>query len=78
MAPTLLVFFEPAVQHVGIHAMLSSYGGNGNTGLLAGCHQFGLELAGVGAVGTSGRILGEAWVFEHGVHDGLRAHDLAR
>ena len=28
--------------------------------------------------GTSGRILGEVWVFEHGVHDGLRAHDLAR
>jgi len=29
-------------------------------------------------VGASGRILGKVWVFEHGVHDGLRAHDLAR
>jgi hypothetical protein len=35
-------------------------------------------LARVGAMGTPGRISGKVWFFEHGVHDGLRAHDLAR
>ena len=74
----MLVFFEPAVQHVGIHAMLPGYGCNGRTGDLAGRYQFCFELGCVGTVGASGRILGEVWVFEHGVHDGLRAHDLAR
>ena len=78
MAPTLLVFFEPAVQHVGVHAMLPGYGSNGCPRALAGRYQFSFELGCVGTVGASGRILGEVWVFEHGVHDGLRAHDLAR
>jgi hypothetical protein len=32
---------------------------------------------GSSAVGASGRILSKVWVFEHDVHDGLRAHDLA-
>jgi len=78
VAPTLLVFFEPAVQHVGVHAMLPGYGSNGCPRALAGRYQFSFELGCVGTVGASGRILGEVWVFEHGVHDGLRAHDLAR
>jgi hypothetical protein len=72
------MFFEPAVQHVGIHAMAPGYGRNGSAWLLAGRHQFRFELACVGPVGTSGRISGKVWFFEHGVHDGLRAHDLAR
>jgi hypothetical protein len=29
-------------------------------------------------VRTTSRIFGGGWFFEHGVHDGLRAHDLAR
>ena len=72
------MFFEPAVKHVGIHALASGYGSNGSTRLLAGRHQLGFELACVGPVGTPGRISGKVWFFEHGVHDGLRAHDLAR
>ena len=58
--------------------MASGYGGNGSTRLLAGRNQFGFELACVGPVGAPGRISGKVWFFEHGVHDGLRAHDLAR
>ncbi len=72
------MFFEPAVKHVGIHTMVSSYGSNGSTRLLAGRHQLGFELACVGPVGTPGRISVKVWFFEHGVHDELRAHYLAR
>ena len=56
--------------------MAPGYGSNGSTRLLAGRHQFGFELTCVGPVGTPGRISGKVWFFEHGVHDGLRAHDL--
>lgn len=58
--------------------MLPGYGSNGCPRALAGRYQFSFELGCVGSVGASGRILGEVWVFEHSVHDGLRAHDLAR
>lgn len=58
--------------------MTSGYGGNGSTWLLASRHQLGLELACVGPVGAPGRISAKVWFFEHGVHDVLRAHDLAR
>ena len=72
------MFLEPAVQHVGVHAMASGYGRDGGCGLLAGRYQFGFELAGIGAVSTPGGISGKVGVFEHDVHDGLRARDLAR
>jgi hypothetical protein len=58
--------------------MLPGYGSDGNTGDLAGRYQLSFELGCVGTVDASGRILGKVGVFEHGVHDGLRAHDLAR
>ena len=51
---------------------------NGNAWLLAGRHQSGFELGRVGPVGAPRRITRNVWVFEHGVHDSLRAHDLAR
>ena len=72
------MFLEPAVQHVGVHAMLPGYGRNGGSWLLARRHQFSFELAGVGAVGAPDRISGKVGGFEHGVHDGLRERDLAR
>ena len=47
--------------------MLPGYSGN-----------VSFELSYVGAVGTPDRIASKVGFFEHGVHDGLRAHDLAR
>ncbi len=66
------------MQHVGIHAMASGYGRDGGARLLAGRYQFGFDLTGVGAVAAPGGISGRVWFFEHDVHVGLRAHDLAR
>ena len=65
------MLLEPAVQHVGVHAVLQGYCGNGRVRLLAGHYQFGLELARVGAVGRPIRISRKVWFFEHGVHGGL-------
>ena len=73
---TLAVFLEPAVQHIGVHAVLQGDRGNRGAGLLASRHQFGLELWGVGAVRTPHRIAGCLRDFEHHVHGRLRAHDL--
>ena len=78
MACALGMFFEPAVQHVGVHPVLPGQRCDGNTGLLARRHQLGLELWRVGPVCAMGRAYRRRRVFEHGVHDGLRAHDLAR
>lgn len=44
---TLAVFLEPAVQHIGVHAVLQGDRGNRGAGLLASRHQFGFELRGV-------------------------------
>lgn len=41
------MFPEPAMQHIGVHAMLTCRGGNGCAGLLAGGNQLGLELRAV-------------------------------
>jgi hypothetical protein len=48
------MFFEPAVQDIGVHPMFPSQCRYGNTGLLAGRYQFGFELRRVGPVGASG------------------------
>ena len=40
--PAALMLLEPAVQYVGVHAMLPGQGGNGNAGLPTSGHQFGL------------------------------------
>ena len=78
MAATALVFLEPAVQHVGVHALLARQCRDGSTGLLACLHQLGLELRRVGPMRAPGRVSGNLCFFEHGVHDLLRAHYLAR
>ena len=43
----LTVLFEPAMQHVGIHAVFTRRGGNRCAGLLACSDQFSLELRAV-------------------------------
>ena len=78
MTAAAIMFLQPAVQHIGVHAVLTGQCRDGCTGHLAGRHQLGLELGRVGSMGAPGRITGNSWVFEHGVHDLLRAHDLAR
>ena len=75
---SLAVFLAPAVQHVGIHAMLERQCCDGGTRLHARGHQLDLELRGVGAVRTAYCIARGLRVFEHRVHGKLRAHDLAQ
>ncbi len=58
--------------------MATSECGDGCSRLLACCDQFGFELVGVGPVGALARKSRSVCFSEHGVHDGLRAHDLAR
>jgi hypothetical protein len=64
----------PAVQQVGIHAMLQSHRSDRCTGILAHGRQLGLELRGVGAVRAAMRISRGLRVFEHRVHVQFRAH----
>ena len=66
---SVVVFLEPAVQHVGIHAMLHGQRGNRGPRALAGCDQIGFELGAVCAVAASRRVTGQLRVFEHGVHE---------
>ncbi len=75
---SLVVLLEPAVQYVGIHAMLQSQCCNGCSRLHASGHQPGLELRGIGAVGTAHCVARGVSVFEHRVHGKLCAHDLAQ
>ena len=49
-----LMFFEPAVQDIGVHPMLSRQCCDRHTCLLASSYQFGFELRRVGPVGASG------------------------
>ena len=53
MASTALVFFEPAVKNIGIHAMLPRKCRDGGPRMLARGHQFGFELRRIGPVGAS-------------------------
>ena len=69
---------EPAVQHIGVHPVLAGQCRNGHARMLAGRNQIGFELGRVCPVGAPGRIIGDLGIFEHSVHDELRAHDLAR
>ena len=78
MAATALMLFKPAVQHIGVHAMRERQRYSGRTVLFAGCDQLGFELRRVVAMCSPVRILGALNLLVHGVHDGLRAHDLAR
>ena len=72
-AQTMLL--EPAMQHIGIHAMFTRRGGNRCAGLLARGDQFNLELRAVdpARAGDTGARMGN--LLRHGVHDGLRGHD---
>ncbi len=78
MATFALVLFEPAVQHIGVHAVLPSQGRNGRAWNLAGGNQFCFELCRIGSVGESLCASRYLCFLGHGVHDLLRAHDLAR
>ena len=69
---------EPAVEHVGVHAVLQGQGGNGGARLLARGHKFSFELRGVGAVRAPHGVTRGLRFFEHSVHARLRAHDLAQ
>ena len=58
MEATALVFLESAVQHVGVHALLSRQCRDGGSGLLAGSHQLGLELRRLCPMRATGRVSG--------------------
>ena len=75
LVQALTVLLEPAMQHVGIHAMFTRRGGNRCAGLLACGDQFSLELRAVdpASAGDAGARIGN--LLRHGVHDGLRGHD---
>ena len=75
LVQALTMLLEPAMQHVGIHAMFTRRGGNGCAGLLARGDQFSLELRAVdpARAGDTGARMGN--LLRHGVHDGLRGHD---
>lgn len=49
LVQALTMLLEPAMQHVGIHAMFTRRGGNLCAGLLACSDQFSLELRCIGA-----------------------------
>ena len=72
------MLLEPAMQHIGIHAMFTRRGGNRRAGLLARGDQFSFELRTVdpASAGDTGARIGN--LLRHGVHDGLRGHDGAR
>lgn len=65
------MILEPAVQHVGVHAMLEGQGGNRGAGLLACGQQFGLELRAIGTARARHRVARGLRVFEHRVHAGF-------
>ena len=66
---SMVVFLKPAVQHVGIHAMVQGQCGNRGAGALTGSDQIGFELGTVCAVRASRRVTGQLRIFEHGVHE---------
>ena len=66
---------EPAMQHIGIHAMFARRGGNRCAALLARGDQFNLELRAVDPARAGDRVARMGDLLRHGVHDGLRGHD---
>ena len=60
LVQALTVLLEPAMQHVGIHAMFTRRGGNRCAGLLACGDQFSLELRAVdpASAGDAGARIG--------------------
>lgn len=74
----LSVFLEPAMQNAGVHAVQQGLSRDRSARLLAGCHQFGFELRGVGAGCATHRITRGLRFYEHSVHARLRVHDLAQ
>lgn len=69
LAQTMLL--EPAMQHIGIHAMFTRRGGNRCARLQARGDQFSLELWCIGAARARHRITRGLSVFEHRVHGGF-------
>ena len=68
---TKTVLLEPAMQHIGIHAMFTRRGGNRCAGLQARGDQLGLELWRIGAARARHRITRGLRIFEHRVHGGF-------
>ena len=66
----LTMLLEPAMQHVGIHAMFTRRGGNRCAGLLACSDQFSLELRAVDPASAGGMGAQIGNLLRHGVHDG--------
>ena len=75
LVQALTVLLEPAMQHVGIHAVFTRRGGNRCAGLLACGDQFSLELRAVDPASAGGAGVRMGNLLRHGVHDGLRGHD---
>lgn len=69
------MLLEPAMQHVGIHAVFTRRGGNRCADLLARGDQFSLELRAVDPARAGDRVARIGNLLRHGVHDGLRGHD---
>jgi len=65
---SLRPLLAPAMQQVGVHAVLLGYRSDRYTGLVAHGHQCGLELRGIGAVRAPLRVPRGLRVFEHRVH----------
>ena len=68
LEPAQTMLLEPAMQHIGIHAMFTRRGGNRCAGLLARRDQFSLELWRIGAARARHRITRGVRIFEHRVH----------
>ena len=66
--PAQTLLLEPAMQHIGIHAMFTRRGGDRCAGLQARGDQFDLELWRIGAARARHRIARGLRIFEHRVH----------
>lgn len=75
LVQALTMLLEPAMQHVGIHAMFTRRGGNRCAGLLACGDQFSLEWRAVDPASAWGAGARIGNLLRPGVHDGLRGHD---
>ena len=68
LEPAQTMLLEPAMQHIGIHAVFTRRGGNRCAGLLARGDQFSLELWRIGAARARHRITRGVRIVEHRVH----------
>lgn len=75
LVPAQTMLLEPAMQHIGIHAMFTRRGGNRCTWLQACGDQLGLELRAVDPTRARDGIARWGSLLRHGVHDDLRGHD---